>query len=186
MAPRVKEHLSVDSGIVCVTYEEVFAGKICAALSRQNPRDLFDVMTLYEHGGVSDELFKTFLVYVASDRKPAHELLRPGIHDVEFEFKDELDGLAFEPVSSTKLQSVRQRLIKDLQIRLRGPYLEFLLSLHDGIPAFGLIDRPGAEDLPAVRWKLFNLHQLRSNNPEKHARLRNRIEDLENTRFLAD
>ncbi len=33
--------------------EDVYAGKLVAALDRQHPRDLFDVMMLYQHEGIT-------------------------------------------------------------------------------------------------------------------------------------
>jgi len=45
--------------------EELYAGKICAALDRQHPRDLFDVHWLLRHEGISLRTRKAFLVYVA-------------------------------------------------------------------------------------------------------------------------
>lgn len=47
---------------------DLYAGKLCAALDRQHPRDLFDVQVLLEHEGIDDELFEVFLVYLLSGR----------------------------------------------------------------------------------------------------------------------
>ncbi len=41
---------------------DLYAGKLCAALDRQHPRDLFDVKFLLENEGLTDDLKKTFLV----------------------------------------------------------------------------------------------------------------------------
>jgi hypothetical protein len=42
---------------------DLYGGKICAALDRQHPRDLFDVKVLLEQGGITEELRKAFVVY---------------------------------------------------------------------------------------------------------------------------
>ena len=56
-----------------VSFEDLFAGKLHAALDRQHPRDLYDVRLLYEHEGLTQDLFQTFLIYVASSPRPAHQ-----------------------------------------------------------------------------------------------------------------
>jgi predicted nucleotidyltransferase component of viral defense system len=66
-----------------VAFEDLFAGKLHAALDRQHPRDLFDVKLLYEHEGITDDLFRAFLVYVASSNRPPHELLNPNLSPLD-------------------------------------------------------------------------------------------------------
>ena len=46
--------------------EDLYGGKPHAALDRQHPRDLFDVKLLHENEGLTDDLFRVFMVYVAS------------------------------------------------------------------------------------------------------------------------
>ena len=41
-----------------VAFEDLYAGKLHAALDRQHPRDLLDVKLLYENEGITDDLFK--------------------------------------------------------------------------------------------------------------------------------
>ena len=41
-------------------------GKICAALDRQHPRDLFDVKRLLENEGITDDVKDSFLFYQIS------------------------------------------------------------------------------------------------------------------------
>jgi len=56
---------------------DLYGGKLCAALDRQHPRDLFDVKLLLEGGGILDEIRKAFVVYLASHNRPMNELLNP-------------------------------------------------------------------------------------------------------------
>jgi predicted nucleotidyltransferase component of viral defense system len=49
-----------------LSFADLYAGKIVAALDRQHPRDLFDVKLLLAAEGISDELFRAFLVYLIS------------------------------------------------------------------------------------------------------------------------
>lgn len=74
--PSVEEEFGF-AEMATVTFEDLYAGKLVAALDRQHPRDLYDVKLLLDNEGISNELFRTFLVYVASSSRPPHELLAP-------------------------------------------------------------------------------------------------------------
>lgn len=158
-----------------LAFEDLYAGKLCAALDRQHPRDLYDVHLLYAHEGVTDALFRTFLVYAACSGRPLHELIDPNRIDIDRAFAQEFDGMTIEHVPLETLLGARERLIGDLQARTAGAAAEFLLSVHDAEPDFGLIDLPAAAELPAIRWKLLNLRKLMEQNPQKHADQRARL-----------
>ena len=81
-------------------------------------------------------------------------------------------------VGLDELLATRKKLIADIQSRFDENTGRFLLSLHDGTPDFGVIDRSCAADLPAVRWKLLNLKRLIRENPKKHAEQRGELERL--------
>lgn len=74
-----------------VSFEDLFGGKLHAAVDRQHPRDLFDVKLLYENEGLTDALFRTFLIYVASSGRPPHELVRPSLADLDEAFVKEFE-----------------------------------------------------------------------------------------------
>lgn len=65
-----------------VSFEDLYGGKIHAALDRQHPRDLYDIKLLYENEGLTEELFRVFLIYLASSNRPLHELLDPNLIDI--------------------------------------------------------------------------------------------------------
>ena len=165
--------------IMCVaSFEDVYAGKMAAALERQHPRDLYDIHYLYRNEGVTEDLFRVYMVYLASSGKPIHEALAPVA-----QFKDDLYnaqflGMALEPVSKEELIEARARLHADVRGRLTGDIAQFLLSLHDAEPDFDLIGLPDAVNLPGVRWKILNLEKLKRENPDKHADQRTDIERL--------
>jgi hypothetical protein len=161
-----------------VAFEDLFGGKLHAAVDRQHPRDLFDVKLLYENEGLTDALFGTFLIYVASSGRPPHELLKPSIIGIDEMFAREFEGMTIEPVSLNDLKATREQLFKDLLARLDDNAMRFLLSLHDTEPDFDAIGLPQAAELPAVKWKLLNLTKLKEANPEKHAQQREAIERI--------
>ena len=151
-----------------LAFEDLYGGKLAAALDRQHPRDLFDVKLLYENEGLTAELFRTFMVYVASSRRPMHELLAPAAPLREELYGEEFVGMTRQPVSWNALIETHRHLHADIGSRLTGDIAAFLLSLHNAEPDFRLIGAPEAADLPAVRWKLMNLERLKQSNPRKH------------------
>lgn len=164
--------------IQVVSFEDLFGGKLHAAVDRQHPRDLYDVKLLYEHEGLTNDLFRTFLIYIASSSRPAHELLNPNLIVIDRPYAQEFKGMTKIPVSLDELLETRAQLIADIRSRLDDDTKRFLLTLHDGNPDFAVIDRPQAVDLPAVRWKLINLNKLIGQNAEKHIAQRKELEAL--------
>lgn len=164
--------------IQVVSFEDLFAGKLHAAVDRQHPRDLFDVKLLYENEGMTDVLFQTFLVYVASSNRPPHELLDPHLIDLDRAYAREFVGMTTAPIELEELIATRRQLITDIRNRLDENARTFLLSLHDGEPDFSVIGLIHAAELPAVRWKLLNLRQLIISNPDKHAIQRDALDSL--------
>ena len=161
-----------------LAFEDLYGGKLVAALDRQHPRDVFDVKMLYDNEGLTDDLFRTFMVYVVSSGRPAHELLAPRAPLRRESYDNEFVGMTREAVPWTALVEARRRLVEDIGSRLRGDVAAFLLSVHDAEPDFGLIGLPRAALLPAVRWKVENLERLRRANPEKHGAQRDALERL--------
>ena len=133
---------------------------------------------LYENEGLTDDLFRVFMVYVASSGRPMHELLAPARPYREDLYGGEFAGMTRETVSRNVLADTGRRLHADIRSRLKDKVAGFLLSLHDAEPDFGLIGLPEAEGLPAVRWKLINLEKLKQADPEKHAVQRRALENL--------
>ena len=161
-----------------VSFEDLFGGKLHAAVDRQHPRDLYDVKLLYENEGLTTDLFRTFLIYVASSGRPAHELLNPNLIDLDQPYAREFEGMTKSPVSLDELLDTRARLVADIQSRFDEATKRFLLSLHDGTPDFAAIDRLQAADLPAVKWKLINLDRLKTENPAKYEAQRDALDNL--------
>ena len=61
---------------------ELFGGKICAALDRQHPRDLFDVKLLLDHEGtLTEDIKRGVMAGLVSHGRPMAELLQPRMQD---------------------------------------------------------------------------------------------------------
>ncbi|WP_296614687.1 nucleotidyl transferase AbiEii/AbiGii toxin family protein [Sphingomonas sp.] len=152
-----------------VALPDLYAGKIAAALDRQHPRDLFDIHYLYENEGITDDLFKAFLVYLVSHNRPPHELLDPHPLDIDALYSGEFAGMTVEPVPLAALLDIRTKLVADLQQRVRNDApAAFLRSFFAGNPDWPLLDLPiDASELPAVQWKLRNLNRFRTEQRAK-------------------
>jgi predicted nucleotidyltransferase component of viral defense system len=53
---RAQELFAVEFELPVPAVDELYAGKLVAALDRQHPRDLFDVRQLFEIGGFTDRM----------------------------------------------------------------------------------------------------------------------------------
>ena len=81
LTPLARDTLLADLEIPVLASEDVYGGKLVAALDRQHPRDLFDVMELFKHEGITPGIRRAFVVYLASHNRPVHEILFPKLRD---------------------------------------------------------------------------------------------------------
>lgn len=79
MTPMARDTLLADLEIPVVSLEDVYGSKLVAAIDRQHPRDLFDVMPLFTQEGVTAGIRRAFVVYLASHNRPVHEVLFPAM-----------------------------------------------------------------------------------------------------------
>jgi predicted nucleotidyltransferase component of viral defense system len=143
-----------------VHFADLYAGKVMAALDRQHPRDLFDVRDLLANEGIDDMLRKAFIVYLLSHNRPMAEVLAPQRLDIAAEYSRGFEGMVESPVSLDDLLKAREDLIREIVGKMPEQHKEFLISVKKGEPDWSLLDLPGANELPAVRWKLENLAKL--------------------------
>jgi len=148
-----------------LSFADIYAGKICAALDRQHPRDLFDIKLLLENEGFSDELRQAFIVYLISHNRPMLELLHPNLIDIKDVFELEFRGMTFEPIEFDELLRARENLIEIINESLPASEKKFLVSLKAGEPDWNLFGPDHIQNLPAVQWKL---HNIRKMDKKKH------------------
>ena len=146
------------SATMCVvSLPDLYGGKLCAALDRQHPRDLFDVHGLFQHEGLTDDVRRAFVVYLSSHDRPMLELLCPHRKDLQRVYADQFAGMTLAPVPLSVLEETREELIVRLNSDLTLAEREFLLSLKRLVPRWDLLGLPGVERLPGPHWKLYNL-----------------------------
>lgn len=143
-----------------LSFEDTYAGKIVAALDRQHPRDLFDVNLLLANEGVSDALFKTFLVYLVGHKGVISHVLAPGEKDIAALYQGQFVNMTVDPVPLEALLDARQRLVREIHARLDEPLKRFLVSAQRGEPEWPLLGMDGVDNLPAVKWKLLNVKKM--------------------------
>ena len=150
-----------------VSFADLYGSKTCAALDRQHPRDLFDMKLLFDREGWTDEIRRSFLVYLIGHNRPMSELIEPNRLDLHTPFTNEFQGMTTEAVSVEELEAVRERLIETVSESLTDDERTFLFSMKRLDPQWHLLGIEGIDRLPAVQWKLFNLRRM---EPGKRAR----------------
>ena len=155
--------------------DELYAGKLVAALDRQHPRDLFDVMQLLAGGGITPALMECFLVYLVSSNRPMAELLDPNPLPLQPVFDQQFKGMTLREVTVEELNQARARMTQEIGQQLTGDQRAFLLSFKSGDPQWDLLEHAIASDLPAVQWKLRNIRNM---SPTRRAQALSRLEEV--------
>lgn len=169
LTQSARDTLQADLEIPVVSIEDVYGGKLVAAMDRQHPRDLFDVIQLFAHEGITPGIRRAFVVYLASHNRPVHEVLFPMLRDIRQEFENNFVGMTVEPLELEMLLAAREQMVRELQQGLTADERRFLLSLVAAEPEWALLGVPHLKQLPGVRWKLQNLERLRKADPRKFA-----------------
>jgi len=153
---------------------DLYAGKICAALDRQHPRDLFDVHLLLKSDGLKPETRRAFVIYLVSHPRPMVEILSPQRKDIRDIFEKEFKGMIAESITFETLETTRNELIGIIREELTPDERKFIVSMKRGQPAWDLLELEGIKDLPAVKWKLLNISKM---DPSKHRKAIHKLRD---------
>jgi DNA-binding transcriptional MocR family regulator len=77
--------------------------------------------------------------------------------------------MALLPFNYDDFEATREKLVAEIHSQLSRDERAFLMSFKQGQPDWSLFPLPNLQDMPAVKWKLSNIRQLRQKNPAKHA-----------------
>lgn len=165
VCPKVEEEFAY-AGMNVLAKEKVYAGKICAALDRQHPRDLFDINRIYENGGHTDRMINVFLYYLLGHNRPVHEVLNCNIQDKREIMQAEFEGMTDAPFTYEQHCETLERLKADLISRLKTHY-QFISDFVQLKADFSTSPFPEAEKIPALQWKLRNLNVLKEKDFDK-------------------
>ncbi len=167
LVDKAEEMFEREVTVPMLDSDELYASKLVAALDRQHPRDLFDVMLMNQNGGITPRMRRAFVVYLAGHNRPMHELLPPIPHDIKTAYENEFVGMTAEPTNLDDLETTRRQLFADLPVSLDEAERKFLLSIHRLQPDWDILEIAGIDELPAIKWKLQNLDHLKTKNPHK-------------------
>ncbi|QWN25720.1 nucleotidyl transferase AbiEii/AbiGii toxin family protein [Xanthomonas phaseoli] len=157
LSARTRDLFGVEFDVPTLVPDELYAGKLVAAMDRQHPRDLFDTWQMYETVGITDEMVECFVVYLAGHNRPTHEVLFGNDKDIAGEYERAFQGMTETPCPLDVLLETRARLRQELPARLSEAHRRFLSGLARGEPEWSLLQCPHVDQLPALRWKLTNM-----------------------------
>jgi hypothetical protein len=164
---RAQDTFFTDIEVPVLHPDELYGSKLVAAMDRQHPRDLFDVLGLFAAGGLTTGVVECFICYLVGHNRPVHEVLFANEIDISPAFSNEFEGMTREPVSLDELLLVRRRLFAELPAALSNKHRSFLSGMVKGEPDWSLVSCGHLRDMPAIRWKLENLSRLKRSNPMK-------------------
>ena len=177
LSSKMSEIVGVSAEMQVLSFKELYGGKVCAALDRQHPRDLFDMAQFYKSHSLA-EVKEGFLVLALGHNRPLHELLGPMIQEQGEIFDQQFAGMSDEPFSYDEHLATLERLAADVKGLFddgdKQRLLDFV-SLSGEENAWGI---PHFDELPAIRWKRQTLESLRKSNPRKFTAQRESLERL--------
>jgi predicted nucleotidyltransferase component of viral defense system len=169
MVAAARDQLKADLRLPVLVSDELYAGKLVAALDRNHPRDWFDVMLLLRQEGLTPSIRRCFVAYLAAHNRPPHEVLFGPIKPLTDSFEREFLGMTQQAVSLDELEYVQRTVRTELPRQLDAAEQRFLISLVTNAPDWTLLDIAHLKDMPAIRWKLANLERLQRDNKTKFA-----------------
>ena len=149
---------------VIVPHTLLYGGKISAALSRQHPRDLFDVK--YMDIPLTDVREGLIFCLLGSDR-PIHESFAPMLIDQHLAMDNQFDGMSDIPFTYDEFEQTRAKLITEVSNLMTEAEKSFLLSFEAAEPQWERYEFEYFRHYPSVQWKLLNLAKLKKQNPAK-------------------
>ncbi len=172
LCEAAQELFKVEVDARLVSLSQLYGGKISAALSRQHPRDLFDV----RHMAIPIEECKHGLIFclLGSDR-PLFESFAPRLIDQSEAMVNQFEGMTDVPFSYDDFLSTRKKLIEDVNAMMTDADKRFLEDFEKCDPDWSNSDYAEFQHYPSVKWKLLNLSKLKKSNP---AKLKENVEKL--------
>ena len=175
----LSEKAQDEFGLYCeaniVPLTQLYGGKIAAALSRQHPRDLFDVK--FMDFPLTECREGLIFCLLGSDR-PIHESFAPRLIDQKEAMVNQFEGMTDIPFTYEEFEATRSKLISDVNQLMTEEDKQFLVSFEKGEPQWDGYEFEYFKDYPSVKWKLFNLAKLAKQNPQKLAEEACKLEEL--------
>jgi predicted nucleotidyltransferase component of viral defense system len=157
-----QEYFEAFVSVRTLSLADLYGGKLCAALDRQHPRDLFDVKLLLDDTGLTPEIRRAFVVYLAGHDRPMNELLAPRLQDIRKPYEDQFTGMTRSAAPLNDLLRIQRNLATILLRALDDNEKEFLVSIKRGEPEWHCLGIDHLRQLPAIQWKLINIRKMDS------------------------
>lgn len=148
------------ASIPVVSLPDLYGGKLCAAMDRQHPRDLYDIKNLLANQSMDRTIFEGFLTYLLSHKRPLAEIMNPRWKDITYMYNTEFKGMTVQTVSLKELNQTSSLMVQELKKHFTKEDYDFLLSFKKGEPDWSLSFSDTLEKLPAVQWKLLNIKKM--------------------------
>lgn len=154
--------MTVKARIVPLTL--LYGGKIAAALSRQHPRDLFDI----RHISIPlKDAKRGFIFCLLGSDRPLYESFSPSLIDQSEAMVNQFEGMTDIGFSYDDFIETRTKLIRDVNALMTDSDKQFLVSFERCEPNWETSDYADFAKYPSVKWKLLNLTKLKKNNSAK-------------------
>lgn len=66
LSPRLQNEFKLYAAVQTLSFEDLYGGKLCAALDRQHPRDLYDVRLLLNNEGITENVRRALISFCTS------------------------------------------------------------------------------------------------------------------------
>lgn len=141
--------MEVEAKIVPLT--QLYGGKIAAALSRQHPRDIFDI----SHMNISfDEAKYGFIFCLLGSDRPIYESFAPSLIDQKETMEKQFAGMSDLYFTYDDYEETRNKLILNVRNILTEEDKRFLVSFEQENPNWEESAYGDFANYPSVKWKL--------------------------------
>jgi hypothetical protein len=173
LCEKAQERFDAFCSINVVPNGQLYGGKVCAAMDRQHPRDIFDVKHLLANEGFTQAIKEGFLFRLLSSERAVQDVLFPNRLDMRKAIDNQFTGMTEEPFDYDEYEAVRETMIQIVQQSITDEDKAFILSVKNAEPDWSLY--PFGR-YPSIMWKQQNLQKLKENNPKKHQELYHGLE----------
>ena len=175
LCSRAEEEFDKFCELKTVSVGQLWGGKLSAALERQHPRDIFDVKSMLQEIGFTEEIKQGFLFFLLCGKRPIDEVLNPNFINQRVIFDSQFSGMTNAEFTYEEFEKIREKLVLLIQKSLNQNDKEFLLSFVSGNPDWKDFDY---SKYPAIKWKQLNINKLKQDNLIKFSQSIKKLEDL--------
>ena len=168
LCKKAQEKFDTFCSINVVPKGQLYGGKVCAAMDRQHPRDIFDVKQLLQREGFTQEIKEGFLFRLLSSDRSIQDVLFPNLQDQRLAMTNQFAGMSEEQFTYEEYEFVRETMVKTVQASITEEDKLFILGFKDVIPDCSIYN---FETYPSIKWKLQNLEKIKTTKPAKHKEL---------------